>query len=213
MSERLFTLAECATAQAEVHSLVQPPADDPIVADAPTPDVSQIGAASNDGQFAPTGSERKDAVESGTQAHTVRLVRAVESPCNLLHDARRCAGGCGRLWHNISLKLKRRKYKVEGGYMCTQCYDERQRKRAHAAALLQEEVMRTPKKQRATTRPTPSCTPEQKKALHKTQQTEFGQRGLTSSCRSRTARRCSTPAPSTWTRKAARRLPRNCCAM
>ena len=65
--------------------------------------------------------------------------------------------------------------------MCTQCYDERQRKRAHAAALLQEEVMRTPKKQRATTRPTPSCTPEQKKALHKTQQTEFGQRGLTSS--------------------------------
>jgi hypothetical protein len=68
--------------------------------------------------------------------------------------------------------------------MCTQCYDKA---RAAAEALeelarsAEEEVMRTPKKQRATTRPTPSCTPEQKRALHKVQQTEFGQRGLTSS--------------------------------
>jgi hypothetical protein len=71
MSERFSALAEAAIAQAEVHSLLQPPADDPILADAPAADASQNVDSSSDGQLAPTGSERKDAAESVARAHTV----------------------------------------------------------------------------------------------------------------------------------------------
>jgi len=107
------------------------------------------------------------------------LVCAAEIDSAGLQDARRC-GQCRRFWNTMRCK---RKYVFKGGHRCGTCYKKEQDEQAHAAAAVtavERGAMQTPeKKRRAPSVPIPSCTPEQRKALHTLQATESGQRGRT----------------------------------